>query len=712
MPTLAAFSKHFSTPPTILSFCRKPFGLWFIVLFISACTSTERSSDTTANQPRPKPVFGSWGVDLAARDQSIKPGEDFFNYANGAWLARHKIPPERSSYGLSLIVHEKAQQRVKAIIEEFGASSGPKGSSAQQIGDYYASWMNTKTLNELGITPLLPDLKRIAAISNITELTVEFGKFHYTAGISPIAQSLGIDPADPDKYSIDIALGGLGLPDRDYYLEQSEQFQRFRLAYKKHISQMLRFAQFDYTVETADEKADAIIQLETQIATYQWLRSDRRDRDKTYNPTTVTALSQLHAKFDWKLFLAAGHITNLHEINIAHPNTIQPLIDLIYSTPLSIWKDYLHYHLISNNASLLSEPIDNANFEFWGKVLSGRQQQLLRWQRGVSRVGAKNGLGEALGQIYVQRHFPESSKLQMQQLVENLRKAYAERIDAISWMGETTKKEAHAKLAAFKAKIGYPDHWLDISKIHIEKDNLFHNARAVRRFFEDFDTARLQGPTDREEWFMMPQTVNAYYLSNFNEIVFPAAILEPPFFDPNADAAVNYASIGAVIGHEMGHGFDDQGSKSDARGIKRNWWTDEDRTAFDSRTSKLAEQYSRFEPVPGNFIDGNFTLGENIGDLGGVAVAHRAYQLSLNGAPPNSINGYSADQRFFLAYAQSWRSKTRDQATLQYLKSDPHSPAAFRVNGVVRNIDAWYSAFDIKAGDALYLTPANRVSIW
>ena len=368
--------------------------------------------------------------------------------------------------------------------------------------------------------------------------------------------------------------------------------------------------------------------------------------------------------------------------------------------------------MISNQASLLSAHIDNANFNFGGKVINGLEKPLQRWKRGVSRVGAKTGLGESLGQIYVKRHFKDSSKKQMEALVENLRKAYGDRIDSLTWMGEATKKEARAKLAAFRAKIGYPDRWLDLNAIEIERDDLFGNALRIRRFFEDYDVARLKRPTDKEEWFMMPQTVNAYYNPAFNEIVFPAAFLTAPFFDPAADAAVNYGAIGATIGHEMGHGFDDQGSKFDARGVKRNWWTDEDRAAFEVRTARLAEQYDKYEAVPGHFVDGKFTLGENIGDLGGVVVAYHAYQLSLNGKEAPIIDGLTGVQRFFLANAQAFRTKRREEVSLRYLKSDPHSPDKFRINGVVRNIDEWYLAFNIQEGDALYLPPEERVSIW
>ena len=687
--------------------------LMLLVFVLAACDNERTVRQTEVTSPpdeagQSKPVYGSWGVDLDARNETVNPGDDFYSHANGNWLAAHEIPEERTSYGVSLIVHERAEGRVKAIIEELGAGGGSKGSPEQKVGDYYASWMDTVTVNELGIKPLQPDLDRIAGISNVAELTAEFGQLYYVNGISPLATGLGIDPRNPDRFNFNVGLGGMGLPDRDYYLDDTEQFKGIREAYKNHIARMLDFA----AIEASNPKAEQILALETKIAGYQWVRADRRDRDKTFNPTSVSQLKQDYGNFNWDLFLSAANVHDLEEVNVNHPDTINLLIELINSEPLSVWKTYLTYRSISNNASLLSAAIDDANFEFWGKVLRGQQQQLARWKRGVARVGAKTGLGEALGQVYVKRHFPESSKARMDELVEFLRTAYRERIDALEWMGEETKVEARRKLATFRPKIGYPDQWLDLSAIVIERNDLFGNARRISKFFEDYDVARLKRPTDRDEWFMMPQTVNAYYNASFNEIVFPAAILEAPYFDPNADAAVNYGSIGAVIGHEMGHGFDDQGSKSDANGVKRNWWTESDRKSFETRTARLGEQYSSYEAVADNFVDGKFTMGENIGDLGGVSVAYHAYRLSLEGAEAPVIDGMSAAKRFFLSYAQSWRTKVRAETTLQRLKSDPHSPPEFRVNGVVRNVDEWYSAFDVKEGDALYLPPEERVSIW
>ena len=670
-------------------------------LFVSGCDSEVRA-------PADKPHYQPWGVALDARGLEVNPGDDFWRFANGKWAAENEIPPERTSHGVWLEVHERAEERVRGIIEELGAADSQPGSPEQKVGDYYSSWMNTAKADELGIAPLQPDLDRIRSIRNADELAAEFGRQYFVSSASPFSAGLSINPKNPDEYKINVGLSGLGLPDRDYYLKDSERFVETRAEYVKHIAQMLGIADF----EDADERAANILALETAIAELQWVRADRRDRDKIYNPRTVAELKEKHSAFNWTAFFESHRMDFLEDIIVNHPDTIDPLIGLVNGQPLETWKDYLSYHLVSGNAAILSTGIDDANFAFFGTVLRGQEKQLDRWKRGVARVGGQSGLGEALGQIYVNRYFPESSKVQMIELVENVRAAYKERIEALEWMGEDTREEALAKLAAFYPKIGYPNKWLDLGDISIAADDLFGNARRIREFFELRDVNKLKTGTDKEEWFMMPQTVNAYYVPNFNQIVFPAAILEAPFFDPNADPAVNYGAIGAVIGHEMGHGFDDQGSKYDARGVKRNWWTDEDRANFTVRTEKLGEQYDSYEAVEGHFVDGSFTMGENIGDLGGVEVAWHAYKLSLNGEAAPVIDGMTGDQRFFMGYAQAWRSERRQESLLRQLTSDPHSPPRFRVNGVVRNVDAWYLAFGVTEEDELYLSPENRVRIW
>jgi putative endopeptidase len=505
-----------------------------------------------------------------------------------------------------------------------------------------------------------------------------------------------------------LSLGGIGLPDRDYYLLDTEQYQTVRAEYVAHIERMLDFA----GINNAAEKATAVLALETAIAENLWPRADRRNRDLTFNPMRYEDFVAQYPGLDWDAYWRAAGIDEVTDLNVSYPSAMAPVIALLDSIPIQDWVSYMSYQHISNLAGVLSQEIDNENFHFYSTVLRGVPEQRDRWERGVERVGALNGLGEAVGQIYVQKHFPESAKLQMQALVENLRAALKDSIDSLDWMGEETKVEARLKLESFRPKIAYPDEWKDLSAIEISRDDLFANARSVLEFNYLDEISRLGQPTNREEWGMTPQTVNAYYNSSFNEIVFPAGILQPPFFDPAADMAVNYGGIGAVIGHEMGHGFDDQGSKSDYQGIQRNWWTDEDRANFEKLTTALAAQYDKFEPVPGYFVDGNFTLGENIGDVGGLSLAYRAYKHALGGEEAPVIDGLTGDQRFFLSWAQVWQRKYREDALIQRLTSDPHSPSEFRVNGVVRNFDEWYEAFDVQPEDALYLAPEDRVRIW
>lgn len=684
-----------------------------VALMTTACSDNEQSTTSEdggviAGASATTPELGTWGIDLTAAKASVKPGDNFFVAANGTWLDTFEIPADRSSYGAFNALSDRSRDRTKAIIDDLAAGTFEAGSLEQKISDFYNSYMDIETINALGIDPLRPALGRIAAIESMDALVRAFGRHDTENGESPISLGVGLNRGNPDLYVLNVGIGGLGLPDRDYYLQDSERFVSIRAAYVAHIAQMLTFA----NIENADAKAAAILALETRIAEQQWPRSQRRDRDKIYNPMSYADFKTKYAGFDWDAFLAAGGIETLENLNVSHPEPVAAALEIIGSTPLEDWKAYLSYHLISNNAGLLSEDIDTANFDFYGKTLGGQQQQSERWERGVVRVGARSALGDAIGQIYVERYFPAEAKAQMVELVKNLRAAMDVRIDGLEWMSDTTKVQAKEKLAAFNPKIAYPDVWRDRSGIEIVSGNLFASAQNIAVFNQADQVARLTRPTDRTEWGMTPQTVNAYYNAQFNEIVFPAAILQPPFFDPAADPAVNYGGIGAVIGHEMGHGFDDQGSKSDAKGIQRNWWTDVDRANFDVKTDALAAQYSAFEPLEGHFVDGRFTLGENIGDLGGLSMAYHAYKLSLGGKEAPVIDGLTGDQRFFLSWAQVWKRKYRDATLISRLKSDPHSPAEYRVNGVVRNMDAWYDAFGVNEGDAMYLPPEQRISIW
>lgn len=652
--------------------------------------------------------LGDWGVDLTAMDNTVKAGDDFFRYANGTWLDTFEIPADKSRYGAFTVLRDRSDERVKTIIDELANGTFEQGTIEQKISDYYDSYMNVAAVDAKGIAPLEPLLADINTIEDKAELVTMFGRAGRDDLASPISAYIGFDRSNPDRFMVNVGQSGLSLPDRDYYLADDERFKNIRAEFEAHIARMLAFAGVDNTEKLASD----ILALETEIATHHWPRADLRNRDKTYNVRTLDSMRSDYPDFDWDSFFNAAGMDNLEDLNLTTPSAIAPLVGVIQSTSLDTWKAWLTYRAISGYANLLSDEIDTANFDFFGKVLSGQPEQRPRWKRGVSLVGALNGLGEAIGQVYVERYFPADSKRQMEELVENLREAYRRRIAEIDWMGEETKEAAFEKLAAFNPKIGYPDKWRDFSSLEIVHGDLFQNARAVSDFFYDDMLDRLDKPTDRSRWFMTPQTVNAYYNSAFNEIVFPAAILQPPFFDPNADPAVNYGGIGGVIGHEMGHGFDDQGSKSDAHGVQRNWWTDEDRTNFEARTSALGGQYDSFEPIEGQFVNGSLTMGENIGDLGGLSVAYEAYKISLEGKTPPVVDGFTGAQRFFLGWAQVWRSKNREEALLARLKADPHSPEEFRVNGVVRNMDAWYDAFGVTEGDALYLPPEDRVSIW
>ena len=686
-----------------------------IALSLGVVACSDESAPVASSSDTPEtvlananPELGDFGVDLSQQDPNTKPGDDFFRFANGKWLDEFELPADRSNYGSFSVLGDRSDERVNTIIEELSAAEPAADTIEQKISDYYLSYMNTEVLDERGIGPLREKLAQLSAIDSRAALIAALGRSQLDATASPFGWYVGADRRDPDRHQLVLSLGGIGLPDRDYYLLDTEQYVSARSEYVAHIERMLGFA----GIENAAGKAQAVLALETAFAENLWPRADRRNRDLTFNPMTYTEFKAAYPNMDWDAYWAAAGISEIEDLNVSYPSAMAPIIALVDSVAVEDWVSYMSYQHISNLASVLSQEIDDENFHFYSTVLNGVPEQRQRWERGVERVGSLNSLGEAVGQIYVQKHFPEAAKQQMQGLVENLRTALANSIASLYWMGEETKNEARLKLESFRPKIAYPDEWRDLSSIEISRDDLFANARSLREFNYADEISRLGKPTNREEWGMTPQTVNAYYNSSFNEIVFPAGILQPPFFDPAADMAVNYGGIGAVIGHEMGHGFDDQGSKSDSLGVQRNWWTDDDRANFEKLTTALAAQYDQFEPVPGYFVDGNFTLGENIGDVGGLSLAYRAYKLSLDGEEAQVIDGLTGDQRFFLSWAQVWQRKYREDALIQRLTSDPHSPSEFRVNGVVRNFDEWYEAFDVQPDNALYLAPEDRVRIW
>ncbi|GAC30127.1 M13 family metallopeptidase [Brumicola pallidula] len=680
---------------------------------LGACDSTTNMAakqktqniQTKLAQSTSEPELGVFGIELAARNLAIKPGDDFFMYASGTWYDNFEMPSDKTRYGAFSVLADRSEERVKQIINNISKAKD-LSFEEQLIANFYNAYMDIDTINAKGLQPIQTVLEQIDDIDSVIDLTSVFGNAWLSGVSSPINAGLGINRLDPNAYQMSVGTGGLGLPDRSYYLTDTERFNDILAAYKENIIQTLSFIE----VDDAATKADQIIALETKIATLQWPREKRRNRDLTLNQIARSDLLEEYPGFDWDTYFASsGYI--IPELNITQPDPVKEMIKLVNSQPLSVWQDYLRYHAISNNAGMLSDEIYLTNFGFYGTMLNGQKEPRPRWKRAIAEISGTQSLGFAIGKVYVDKYFPASSKEKMATLVENLRKALGERIDNLDWMGSETKVNAKLKLMAFHPKIGYPDEWQSFEGVSIGDDDLIGNVRNLRQFFQAQSVQRERLKTDRERWGMVPQQVNAYYNSSFNEIVFPAAILQAPFFDPNADDAVNYGAIGAVIGHEMGHGFDDQGSKSDANGIQRNWWTEEDRAAFDAKADKLAAQYSEYEPIVGNFVNGRNSLGENIGDVGGLAMAYHAYQLSLNGKEAPIIAGLTGDQRFFLAWAQVWREKRTEQSMLNQLRAGTHAPGRYRTQAP-RNHDAWYKAFDVQPGDALYLAPQDRVRIW
>ena len=646
------------------------------------------------------------GIILKNRDTLVNPGDDFSKYVNGNWDKITEIPADKSSYGAGSILYDQSQKDVKAIIEEAAKTNNAIGSDEQKIGDYYASFTDRITRDSKGVEPIKPELSKIDAITNYTELATYFGRANRLGTNVPFSFSVYNDFKDPTKYTAITWQGGLGLPDRDYYIAKDAKMAELRTKYETHIEAMLKLA----GIENHTEKAKTIMALETTLAKSHMKKEDTRDIMKLYNAYPVADLKTLMPDFDWTAMLKEAGFDKEKQMVVTQVEYTKSLNNIIKNTPIETWKTFLKWGVIKNAATSLTSDLDKQNFEFFGKTMNGTEKQEEDWKRAVSRVNS--GLGEIVGKVYVKKHFSPEAKEKMTALVKNLLKAYAESIKKLDWMSEATKKEALKKVDKFMVKIGYPDKWKDYSKLTIDKNDLYGNTERATAFEYQRNLDKLGKPVDRTEWGMNPQTVNAYYNPTLNEIVFPAAILQPPFFDMNADDAVNYGGIGAVIGHEIGHGFDDQGSTFDGDGVMKNWWTPEDLKAFKAKTNALVEQYNSFQVFPDLKVNGEFTLGENIGDLGGLSIAIKAYKMSLNGKDAPVLDGYTGIQRVFLGWGQVWAEKSRDEALRNQIATDPHSPARFRVNGVVRNIPEFYEAFDIKPTDKLYLAPEKRVKIW
>ena len=658
----------------------------------------------TAVSQTPALRYGDFGIDLTAREPGVKPGDDFWTFANGAWDKRTPIAADRTSAGVGVVLVDQAELQVRQILEDAAKNPAAVGAGAQQIGDLYASFMDTAAIERAGTAPLQPWFAKINGANDKTKLQVLFA----TPGFaSPVEVGQLPNPANPTEYTAAASQGSLGMGGRDYYLLEGAKYDAYRTAYRAYVTKMMTLA----GLSDPAARADRIIALETSMANVHWSPVQQRDLAKMFVPMTAAQRQALAPQFDWPLLLRTAGYERFPTVFMTTSTALTELGKIYAATPVSTWQDWMKFNFVVARSSVLPKTFDDATFDFYSRTLNDQQEQRARWKRGVSLV---NGvLGEEIGQVYVQRHYPPASDAKMSELIEDLRAAYRDRIGASQWMDEATRTKALAKLAAFDPRIGHPVKYLDYSGLKIVRGDPVGNAQRAGEFEHARELSYLGKPVDRSLWGMTPQTVNAYYNPLANQITFPAAILQPPMFDPNADAAVNYGAIGAVIGHEMGHGFDDQGSQFGPTGKFENWWTPAARAAFTQRTAALSGQYDQYEAVPGTKVKGALTLGENIGDLGGIEAAYSAYQKyqAKHGKAP-VIGGLTGDQRFFLSFAQAWRSKLREGAARSRALTDPHSPPYFRVNGVVRNVDAWYTAFNVRPGDKLYIAPADRVRIW
>lgn len=687
---------------------KKPLITAAVLLALSACNPAPQSSKSTesAEPAVEQPVVLSSGILKENMDLSVKPGDDFFQYVNGTWLTNIEIPADKSNYGGFSILRDEAQDDVMEIIRSSADGDFAMGSDEQKVGGLYRSYMDMEKRDELGITPIKAELERIAAIKNYDDLAVYFARASkYQLG-TPFSVGQYVDFKNPETYMIFSWQGGLGLPDREYYFKEDEANQTIRDAYVKHIAKMFTLA----GLTNAESNADLIMELESTLAEQHMKKEQTRNMVALYNKLSQSELAELMPNFNWTAFLQEAQFPDLDGLVVTQIDYMQALDTIIQNTSLEDWKVFLQWGLINASASRLTSELDQANFEFYSKVLRGVEEQLPQWRRAVNLVNGT--VGEVIGKVYVKQHFPPEAKERMLEMVNNLLKAYEISIKELDWMTEETKVQALDKLSKFTPKIGYPDKWRDYSMLTVDENDLFGNLQRSADAQYQQMLEKQNGPVQKHEWAMNPQTVNAYYNPPMNEIVFPAAILQPPFFNLEAEDAVNYGGIGAVIGHEIGHGFDDSGSTFDGDGVLRNWWTDTDKAEFKARTAKLIAQYDSYEALEGLNVNGEFTLGENIGDLGGISIALKAYHLSLEGKEAPVIDGFTGDQRVFMGFGQIWANKYRDEALRNQIETDPHSPSPFRANGSVRNVPEFYEAFDVSETDALYLAPEERVKIW
>jgi len=669
----------------------KAFRLGVLVLLLPLCAAAAPGA----------------GLDVTGFDPAVRVQDDLFRAVNGGWLQRTEIPADRPEFGTVAQLRDLSDQRVRALVDELVAGSGAKaGGVEQQVGSFYATFLDTDSIDKAGLAPIEPVLAEIDAIRTAAQLASWQGRMQGRL-VTPVPLGVSPDFKDPTINLLTTWQGGLGLPDREYYLKQDdERLAKARAAYETYLGTLAALIGEKQPAEVATR----VLAIERRIAELHWPRADNRNPVKLYNPMTPRQLAEMAPGFDWAAFLQAAGVGATERLSVSQPSTVTGIAALFGEVSLADWKLYFKMHSLDAAAPVLPQAFRSARFAFRGTALTGATTERPRWQLGIA---ALNGaLGEAVGQLYVRRHFPPAYKARMQTLVANLLAAYRESIAALSWMTPATKMQAQAKLAKYGRKIGYPDRWRDYGRLVVRAGDALGNANRSARFEWEYEAARAGKKVDRSRWGMTPQTVNAYYSPLMNEIVFPAAILQPPLFDMAADDAANYGAIGAIIGHEISHGFDDQGSQFDGDGVLRNWWTDADRQAFEAIGARLAAQYEGYEPIPGKHLNGKLTMGENIADLSGLQIAFKAYQRSLDGKPAPEIGGYSGAQRFFLGWAQAWRQKAREQRSLQLLTVDTHSPPEFRANGVAVNHDGFHEAFGTTPGDRMYKPPDERIRIW
>lgn len=665
---------------------------------------------STATFAANKPEIGAFGFDATGVDKTVKPGDSFYEYANGTWAKNTPIPADKPAYGMFNRLSDLSEARTREIIETAAKIKSANGTEAQKVGDYYASFMDEKTIEAKGLTPLHDVMTAIAAIKTRSDLMAIFAVMNKQGASVPYSVSINQDDKQPDRYIVNLGQGGLGLPDRDMYDLKNKQFDTLRASYKTLLTTFFTLAK----LPDAEARAAAVYTLEEKIADAHWTQIEQRDPVKMYNKMSPAEVAKLAPGIDWTAYFTAAGMAKETEINVNQTTAIAKIAALVANQPLNVWQDYLIASTINDAGSVLPKAFVDARFNVYGKALAGTPQIRVRWKRGVAST--EGALGEAVGKLYVGKYFTPATKARADALVKNLLASMGTRLDGLAWMSPETKAKAKVKLSTYMPKIGYPSQWRDYSALDIKPDDALGNASRAAVFEYNRNLAKLGKPVDRAEWGMTPQTVNAYYNPLLNEIVFPAAILQPPFFDPNADDAINYGGIGVVIGHEISHGFDDQGSQYDSTGALKNWWTEADTKKFKAATDQLVAQYNAYCPFEGptppkQCVKGELTLGENIADVAGLTIAHEAYKLSLNGKPAATLAGLTGDQRFFLGFAQIWRTNMRPEYTQSLIVSNPHSPALYRTSEV-RNIDAWYDAFGAKPGEKLYLTPEARIRIW